>query len=115
MGLPTLPIPKRPELNGDKLFWMKLNIMKQQKAYCIKELLNSNKFSHWRYIKEIFLRVYTYQLFIKLILILFLNEQTTSIKKFVQIKKNMFLVFMETNIFVFPRNHSVAYTKFLLF
>ena len=34
-GLPTLPIPKRPEPNGDRLLWMKMSIMKQQKAYCM--------------------------------------------------------------------------------
>ena len=34
-GPPTLPIPKRLELNEGKLFWMKMSIMKQQKAYCI--------------------------------------------------------------------------------
>ena len=27
MDLPTLPIPKRPELNRDRLFWMKMSIM----------------------------------------------------------------------------------------
>ena len=32
-GIPTLPIPKMPELNEDRLFWMKMSIMKQQKAY----------------------------------------------------------------------------------
>ena len=31
-GLSKFPIPKRPELNGDMLFWMKRSIMKQQKA-----------------------------------------------------------------------------------
>ena len=38
-GLPTLPIPKRPEFNGDRLFWMIMSIMKQQKAYCMVQVL----------------------------------------------------------------------------
>ena len=32
-GLLTLPISKRSELNGNRLFWTKMSIMQQQKAY----------------------------------------------------------------------------------